>query len=112
MLWRRSCQTWFVILCYAAFYFDFVDCQKRKRPKNRMERGGPRNSRLQVDGDNLAVTTGFKLLTFLLLAIFVPPVLIFIYNVYKDPLTLTVIKDGWEVLKQRTIGSLSKKKES
>ena len=112
VLARKTCYFGLVAICYAGFYLDLVEGQTRRRPKNRMERGGPRNSRLPVEGDNAAVTTGIKLLTYLVVAIFVPPILIFVYNVYKDPLTVTVIKDGLEVLKNKTIGSLSKKKEN
>ena len=112
VLVRRACNFLLVTLCYAAFYLEEVECQTRKRPKSRMERGGARNSRLPVEGDNAAVTTGIKLLAYLLLAIFLPPILIFVYNLYKDPLTMTVIKDGLEVLKHKTIGSLSKKKDT
>ena len=40
---------------------------------------------------------------------FIPLILYFLYNVYKDPLTPTLIKNGSEILKEKTMGFLSKK---
>ncbi|KAJ1421112.1 hypothetical protein B484DRAFT_399622 [Ochromonadaceae sp. CCMP2298] len=39
-----------------------------------------------------------------------PVIFIFLYNVYKDPITPTLIKNGYELLRERSMGFLSKKK--
>lgn len=41
---------------------------------------------------------------------FVPLIGYFLYNVYKDPLTPTLIKNGSELMKEKTMGFLSKRK--
>lgn len=41
---------------------------------------------------------------------FVPLICYFLYNVYKDPLTPTLIKSGSELMKEKTMGFLSKRK--
>ena len=43
---------------------------------------------------------------------FVPLIGYFLYNVYKDPLTPTLIKNGSELMKEKTMGFLSKRKAS
>lgn len=41
---------------------------------------------------------------------FVPLIGYFLYNVYKDPLTPTLLKNGSELMKEKTMGFLSKRK--
>jgi len=41
---------------------------------------------------------------------FVPLICYFLYNVWKDPLTPTLVKNGAELMKEKTMGYLSKRK--
>jgi hypothetical protein len=41
---------------------------------------------------------------------FIPLIGYFLYNVWKDPLTPSLVKNGTEMLKEKTMGFLSKKK--
>lgn len=41
---------------------------------------------------------------------FVPLIGYFLYNVWKDPVTPTLLKNGTELLKEKTMGYLSKRK--
>jgi hypothetical protein len=66
-----------------------------------------KNSKKKKNHDH---TYGLWFILVLFLLTFVPLILYFLYNVYKDPLTPSLIKNGTEVLKEKTMGYLSKKK--
>lgn len=53
---------------------------------------------------------GVYFVVFLFGLAIVPVILIFLYNVYKDPITPTLIKNGTELVRERMMGFLSKKK--
>lgn len=53
---------------------------------------------------------GLKILGFLVLTVFLSPIIYFLYTVSKDPLTPSIISDSFNALKERTFGNLSKKK--
>ena len=42
---------------------------------------------------------------------FVPLVVYFLYNVWKDPLTPSLVQNGTDMLKEKTMGFLSKRKQ-
>lgn len=42
---------------------------------------------------------------------FVPLLCYFIYNVWKDPLTPTLVQNGTDLVKEKTMGFLSKRKQ-
>lgn len=73
---------------------------RRKRKKVLSER--PRTKEWSITHQ-----AGFEIIIVLLMLCLLPPVVMFIYNVYKDPATPTVLRNASEVITERTLGYLS-----
>lgn len=72
---------------------------KRARVKKRGRKKG-----------NTNWTFGILFILGLFCLTFVPLIGYFLYNVWRDPLTPTLMKNGTDMLKEKTMGFLSKKK--
>jgi hypothetical protein len=57
-------------------------------------------------------STGIYFVVVMFSLAFIPPIIGFIYSVVKDPDTPTILKNSAAVLKDRTMGYLSKKKKA
>ncbi len=66
------------------------------------------NKKKKSKGGNITYALMFVGVIFSLT--FVPLVFYFLYNVWNDPLSPTLVKNGTELLKEKTMGFLSKKK--
>ena len=51
---------------------------------------------------------GLFLIPLVLGLVIIPPILFFLYNVYRDPATPTLIKNIGEIISERTFGYLGK----
>mmetsp|Transcript_25754 Transcript_25754/g.51621 ORF Transcript_25754/g.51621 Transcript_25754/m.51621 type:complete len:111 (+) Transcript_25754:1-333(+) len=56
------------------------------------------------------MTFAFMFVAVIFCLTFVPLIGYFLYNVWKDPITPTLIKNGGDLLKEKTMGFLSKRK--
>ena len=85
------------LLCFHIFNEIEGKKKKRKHPKY--------NKKRQVRSHSYGLT--FCLVVFSMT--FVPLLCYFIYNVIKDPITPTLVKNGSQMIKEKTMGFLSKK---
>lgn len=46
----------------------------------------------------------------ILALVLLPPIVIFVYNIYKDPVTPELVQRVQEIAKEKTLGYLSKRK--
>jgi hypothetical protein len=72
--------------------FEVVDCRKQTPRKQKKE------------GDH---TTGLIFVTVLFVLCFIPAVLIFLYNVYKDPATPQIVENIMQIAREKAFGNLS-----
>ncbi len=72
---------------------QLVECKKR----------APRKTKKDHDH-----TTGLWFVGVLFFLCFVPTVLVFVYNVYKDPATPQLIENLIQIAKEKSFGNLSK----
>ncbi len=91
-------QAWFIL----AFIFVPVVEAQRKRNKN-IKRSGK-----EARSDHIR---GIYFILFALLAVFLPPILYFLYSVSKDPMTPQLVERIKDVAKERTIGYLSSRNQ-
>jgi len=62
----------------------------------------PRSPRANLNSN------GPYIIFFLFLCVLLPPIINFIYSVIRDPLTPTLLKDGYLLLKEKSMSFLSK----
>ena len=90
----------FILLSIALLFF----CEAANVGKKNRHRSGGRN--LNVD----SFWRGLGFILLLICGVFLLPVLFFLYNAAKDPLTPTLLVDAWKTIKEKTLGNLSKPK--
>lgn len=81
---------------------------KKFKPKQR-RRGG--RSRGRASSEDLDLGAGFWMIGVLLGLITLPIIGSFLYSVVKDPMTPSVLQNGWDVAKQRYFGYLGQLSE-
>ena len=75
----------------------FVECKRARATKKKKQ---------QADHGTAVI---FILVLFSLT--FVPLIIYFFYNVLKDPITPSLVKNAGEMIKEKTMGYLSRKKK-
>jgi predicted transporter len=87
---------WVLSVMLAMSLWSLVDGKKARVKKGKKNRGDM-SSAVMFVGVIFALT-------------FVPLIGYFIYNVWNDPLTPSLVKNGTELIKEKTMGFLSKRK--
>ena len=108
---------------YACFLFsevvDFVECQGAKRGNRKLSNNNkqgnpqpkakPKAKNAKPPGSvSDGHITGIYFCAVLFLLCFVPSIVMFIFNVIRDPITPTLISNASSVIKTRTFSYLSK----
>ena len=92
---------WLYLLCWLSIYVDDVDGQKSNKAKKRKGR-----NKKKIRSETPFKGWGWVMGLFILC--FIPPIISFFYNVYKDPMTPTLISNMLDVAKVSMIGFVSK----
>ena len=93
--------------CYLLLSFTTLWTVTGQRPGGRREK-----SRLQKQMDTEDdFTLGFWVIGVIIFLLFVPTIISFCIAVVRDPLTPDLIKNGSELLKEKTMGFLSDNKK-
>jgi hypothetical protein len=79
--------------------WNWVEAKRGRVSKKKKSKGGNITYALMFVGAIFCLT-------------FVPLVFYFLYNVWNDPLSPTLVKNGTELLKEKTMGFLSRKKQA
>jgi hypothetical protein len=113
-------------ILYGCFLFsevmDFVECQGAKRGNRKSsgsKKGNPQ-SKIKPKSKNAkppgsiseSHITGIYFCAILFLLCFVPSIIMFIFNVVRDPLTPTLISNASDIMKARTFSYLSKSRRN
>jgi hypothetical protein len=95
----------FFIVSLLFLYIDFVECvDKNYKPPIKKHR---KNKRHSHTSDELDFSQAFWIIGILFATLIFPPIIYFVYAVVKDPVTPTVMKNGWDYIKQQYFGYLS-----
>lgn len=87
-----------MIIMVMSLWYE-VEGKKARVSRNKKKRGGDMTYGLMFVGALFGLT-------------FIPLIGYFLYNVWKDPLTPTLVKNGTEMFKEKTMGYLSNKRKN
>ena len=103
----------YIILILSSFddiLMNSVDAAPNRKNSQKITRKQSRKRR-RYTREKFDFTLQFRVLGILLLAIFGPAIIGFIYTVYKDPASPQIAKGLWKYLKTKTTGYLSGTKD-
>ena len=91
-----------IVILLVVSCFNFIE----SKPISKLRANQLKKAKQQMKSE----MRGLRFVLFFFALTFIPLVCVFCYNVFKDPLTPTLLKNGTQVLKERTMGFLSKKR--
>jgi uncharacterized protein involved in cysteine biosynthesis len=100
--WGKICYSVMIVLFLCSSVLEAIEPAKRRR-------AGKRGKKTVSEEHSW---TGIYYCLAILALTVIPTLAVFIYSLYNDPMTPTIISQIGEVVKERTIGYLSRKKEA
>jgi hypothetical protein len=99
-------------LCLLSQIIAIVDAQSGAKTKGKTNPGQQgKRGRGGADRSSGDPTKGIWWVTCILLLCLVPPIFIFISNLYKDPMTPTLLSNAWDLARDKTLSFLGKSKK-
>ena len=100
---RYYLTVWVLILAHT---YCYVDAQRARRQTSR--RGAAKSRRAEREARKQPLR-GWRFVIVLFFMALLPPIVVFLRNLYKDPMTPTLWKNGLEVIREKMLGFISER---